>query len=89
MARTYFLGIRLPVECLQRLIRKSSWHHDIDPSNILAVGRNRNSPYDCDFKIADLGLAHFKAYESSLANATDDNRHGTKTYGEQTRPMFL
>ena len=84
MARTYFLGIRhLPNECLYRLTLTSSWHHDIDPSNILVISRNHDSPYDCDFKIADLGLAHFKRYESTLTPATDDNRYGTNTYGER------
>ena len=90
MARTYFLGIRLlPVEYFLGLTLLSSWHHDIDPSNILVFSRNHDSPYDCDFKIADLGLAHFKRYESSLAHATDDNRYGTKTYGERSLSMLL
>ncbi|KAL9039214.1 MAG: hypothetical protein Q9180_002660, partial [Flavoplaca navasiana] len=57
------------------------WHHDIDPSNILVVSKGQDSPYDCDFKIADLGLAHFKRYISSLNNATDNDRYGTSTYG--------
>ncbi|KAL8894183.1 MAG: hypothetical protein Q9192_004544, partial [Flavoplaca navasiana] len=57
------------------------WHHDVDPSNILVVSRGQDSPYDCDFKIADLGLAHFKRYISSLNNATDNDRYGTSTYG--------
>ncbi|KAL8894790.1 MAG: hypothetical protein Q9192_004050, partial [Flavoplaca navasiana] len=57
------------------------WHHDIDPSNILVVSRGQDSPYDCDFKIADLGLAHFKRYISSLNKATDNDRYGMSTYG--------
>ncbi|KAL8879653.1 MAG: hypothetical protein Q9198_002778 [Flavoplaca austrocitrina] len=57
------------------------WHHDIHPSNILVVSRGQDSPYDCDFKIADLGLAHFKRYISLLNNATDNDRYGTSTYG--------
>lgn len=83
MARTYFLGTRLlSAGYIQQLTLTSSWHHDIDPSNILVVSRKSDLPYDCDFKIADLGLAHFKRYESSLTNATDNNRYGTNTYGE-------
>ena len=58
-----------------------SWHHDIDPSNILVVSRSQDSPYDCEFKIADLGLAHFKRYISSSDNATDDDRYGMNAYG--------
>ncbi|KAL8859794.1 MAG: hypothetical protein Q9178_003626 [Gyalolechia marmorata] len=57
------------------------WHHDIDPSNILVVSRSQDSPYDCEFKIADLGLAHFKRYISSSNNATDDDRYGMNAYG--------
>ncbi|KAL8696543.1 MAG: hypothetical protein Q9224_002741 [Gallowayella concinna] len=57
------------------------WHHDIDPSNILVVSRSQDSPYDCDFKIADLGLAHFKRYISSSNRATDNERYGMNAYG--------
>ncbi|KAL8878006.1 MAG: hypothetical protein Q9198_004096 [Flavoplaca austrocitrina] len=57
------------------------WHHDIDPSNILVVSKGQDSPYDCDFKIADLGLAHFKRYISSLNNAPDNDKYGMSTYG--------
>lgn len=59
----------------------NSWHHDIDPSNILVVSKGQGSPYDCDFKIADLGLAHFKRYISSTSSATDDDRYGMNHYG--------
>ncbi|KAL8787452.1 MAG: hypothetical protein Q9213_002229 [Squamulea squamosa] len=57
------------------------WHHDIDPSNILVVSKSQGSLYDCNFKIADLGLAHFKRYISSSGNATDDDRYGMNPYG--------
>ncbi|KAL8837659.1 MAG: hypothetical protein Q9176_005576 [Flavoplaca citrina] len=56
------------------------WHHDIDPSNILVVSKGHDSPFDCDFKIADLGLAHFKRYISPRTNATDSDRYGMSTY---------
>lgn len=68
----------------QSLITDPSWHQDLTPENILVVSKNKNSPYDCDFKIADFGLAHFKQYQSSLHNATDatDNDvYGTNAYG--------
>lgn len=51
----------------------------------MVVSRNDDSPYDCDFKIADLGLAHFKRAEPSLRDipdVTDDDIHGTNAYGE-------
>ncbi|KAL8868868.1 MAG: hypothetical protein Q9174_004701 [Haloplaca sp. 1 TL-2023] len=57
------------------------WHHDIDPSNILVLSRGHDSPYDCNFKIADLGLAHFKQYLSSATNPTDYERYGMSAYG--------
>ncbi|KAL9635650.1 MAG: hypothetical protein Q9204_002555 [Flavoplaca sp. TL-2023a] len=57
------------------------WHHDIDPSNILVVSKGHDSPYDCDFKIADLGLAHFKRYIYPRTNATDSDRYGMSAYG--------
>ncbi|KAL8908992.1 MAG: hypothetical protein Q9171_005222 [Xanthocarpia ochracea] len=50
-----------------------------DGPNIL-LG-SQDSPYDCEFKIADLGLAHFKRYISSSSNATDNDRYGMNTYG--------
>lgn len=38
--------------------------------------------YDCDFKLADLGLSHFKKHVSSQGDATDRDSHGTRAYGK-------
>lgn len=59
-----------------------SWHHDISPDNILVVSRKGGSPYECDFKIADLGLSSFRRHSSSSGDATDEDKHGSYAYGE-------
>ncbi|KAL9611816.1 MAG: hypothetical protein Q9167_003584 [Letrouitia subvulpina] len=58
------------------------WHQDINPTNILVKSKpNALCPYDVHFKIADLGLSHFKINTSGLGNATDKDTFGTKAYG--------
>lgn len=39
------------------------------------------SDYDCDFKLADLGLSHFKEHVPSQGDATDRDSFGTRAYG--------
>lgn len=56
------------------------WHHDLTPDNILVVTRNHESPYNCEFKIADFGLAHFQRFSTSTYNATDMDQHGSNAY---------
>ncbi|KAL9027582.1 MAG: hypothetical protein Q9196_003915 [Gyalolechia fulgens] len=56
------------------------WHHDLNPDNILVVSRNNASPYDCDFKIADFGLAHFQRCGTLTRDATDQDQHGSNAY---------
>lgn len=68
--------------CSLTLTETRSWHHDLNPDNILVVSRGGDSPYDCDFKIADLGLAHFKRHHSSMHNATDEGQHGSNAYSK-------
>ena len=86
--RTYFLGKpHSQIYAYRMLISRTSWHHDIDPSNILVVSKNQGSLYDCDFKIADLGLMHFKRY--MLGDNTDNNRYGTNTYSVFSCPFLL
>ncbi|KAL8706255.1 MAG: hypothetical protein Q9201_000692 [Fulgogasparrea decipioides] len=46
-----------------------------DGSRILLGGGD--SPHDCDFKIADLGLAHVKRHPLSMQDATDEDQHGS------------
>ena len=60
------------------------WHQDIDPSNILVVSRGGTSEYNCAFKIADLGLSHFKKYTSSPGNNIDEDTFGTSAYGRSS-----
>ena len=63
-------------------INRSSWHQDIKPSNILVQSCGRRSPYDYQFKIADLGLSHFQRYIGSGRGATDRDAFGTHAYGQ-------
>ena len=68
------------------------WHQDINPANILVKSRpNASCPYDVHFKIADLGLSHFKRHTSGLSEATDNDAFGTRAYGKLTWscPMIL
>lgn len=57
------------------------WHQDIKPSNILVKSKNGGSDYDCEFKLADLGLSHFKKHVPSQGDATDRDTYGTRAYG--------
>ncbi|KAL8938633.1 MAG: hypothetical protein Q9211_003117 [Gyalolechia sp. 1 TL-2023] len=85
---TQFLGILhglthihgTPVIALDKPWVLLGWHHDLTPDNILVVSRNNASPYDCDFKIADFGLAHFQRFGTSTRDATDKDQHGSNAY---------
>lgn len=57
------------------------WHQDIKPANILVFGRGATSPYDYEFKVADLGLAHFKPSISQASDPSDLDAFGTRAYG--------
>ncbi|KAF2764907.1 kinase-like protein [Teratosphaeria nubilosa] len=57
------------------------WHQDIKPKNILVLGENNKSPYRWTFKLADLGLSHFKQINRGAREATDQYSFGTRTYG--------
>ncbi|KAL8751864.1 MAG: hypothetical protein Q9199_006136 [Rusavskia elegans] len=59
----------------------NGWHQDIKPVNILVFNGHRGSPYDCEFKIADLGLAHFKPNDSQSHDPSDLDAFGTRAYG--------
>ena len=60
-----------------------SWHQDVKPRNILVCSRDDFSPYDCDFKLADLGLSHFKKVVGE-DSVDDTNTNGTPIYGMST-----
>ncbi|KAL8934995.1 MAG: hypothetical protein Q9211_004940 [Gyalolechia sp. 1 TL-2023] len=64
------------------------WHQDVKPANILVFGGNDVDPYDCEFKISDLGLAHFKPSDSQSSDTSDLDAFGTRAYGapETYRP---
>lgn len=57
------------------------WHQDVKPSNILVKSKKSGSPYDCEFKLADLGSSHFKMHVPSQGVATDKDTYGTRAYG--------
>lgn len=59
------------------------WHQDVKPANILVFSGNSSSPYDCHFKIADLGLAHFKPSIPQATDPLDFDAFGTRAYGNQ------
>lgn len=56
------------------------WHQDVRPENILVVSNGSTLPYEWQFKLADLGISHFKTTSSSRENTANDT-YGTRTYG--------
>ena len=66
---------------MQFMLINISWHQDVNPSNILVKSHKGRSRYDCHFKLADLGLSHFKKHTSSPRDATDVDTWGTNAYG--------
>ena len=60
---------------------KFSWHQDVNPLNILVKSRG-SGRYDCDFKLADLGLSHFEVHMSFLRDASTRDSFGTSAYGK-------
>ena len=57
------------------------WHQDIKPPNIVVKSKKGGSSYDCEFKLADLGLSHFKRHVPTQREATDRDTYGTRAYG--------
>ncbi|MCJ1391817.1 hypothetical protein MMC18_004684 [Xylographa bjoerkii] len=56
-------------------------HQDIKPANIFVFTGTENSPYDCQFKIGDLGLTHFRPSNSGPNDPLDLDVFGTRAYG--------
>ncbi|OCL10566.1 kinase-like protein [Glonium stellatum] len=54
------------------------WHQDVKPENILVSTRSGKLEFECEFKLADLGLSHFKIAEG---DTEDRDSRGTRTYG--------
>jgi serine/threonine protein kinase len=63
------------------LTKQYSWHQDIKPSNILITSGRSGSNFDCEFKLADLGLSHFRKAQGSHVAAIDKDTSGTREYG--------
>jgi serine/threonine protein kinase len=59
----------------------SSWHQDVKPTNILVTSGKSRSYYDCEFKLADLGLSHFRKVHGLQGAASDKDTSGTREYG--------
>ncbi|KAI1623066.1 hypothetical protein EDD37DRAFT_651254 [Exophiala viscosa] len=57
------------------------WHQDIKPSNILVTPSKTNCSFDVQFKLADLGLAHFRRIKSGNREEADRDTQGTRIYG--------
>ncbi|KAL8932216.1 MAG: hypothetical protein Q9216_006922 [Gyalolechia sp. 2 TL-2023] len=77
---TQFLGILHGLAHIHNTPIHGTWHHDLIPDNILVVSRNNDYPYDCEFKIADFGLAHFQRFSTTSRKATDKDQHGSNAY---------
>lgn len=64
-------------------------HQDIKPANILVFSGDGTSPYDCHFKVADLGLTHFKPSDSQPNDPSELDAFGTRAYGMQKLQIHL
>ncbi|KAK0102819.1 hypothetical protein ONS95_000980 [Cadophora gregata] len=64
------------------------WHQDVKPENILVLSNGSDNPQDWNFKLADLGISHFKRKNSLREESTASDSYGTHTYGapETSRP---
>ena len=65
------------------------WHQDLKPSNLLVFSGGGTSRYDYHFKIADLGLYHFKCPESADYEDSDIDAFGTRAYGNAILAPYL
>jgi serine/threonine protein kinase len=67
------------------------WHQDVKPGNILVSSQSKSvmCPYAYKFKLADLGISHFKAQASPNEDNTDRDSQGTRTYGMSSGSTFF
>ena len=64
-----------------QLLMPNSWHQDVKPTNILVKKSRTGSAYDCEFKLADLGLSHFKRRRATTGDTMGRDAGGTREYG--------
>lgn len=57
------------------------WHQDVKPANILVLSRGLASPYEFQFKLADLGLSHFTSTVRLETDLVEKDTRGTRAYG--------
>lgn len=67
------------------ILIKIRWHQDVKPRNILVLSGKSDNRYDVEFKLADLGLSHFKRTVKPDQIVVDGDRGGTKDYGKWWR----
>ncbi|KAI9695281.1 MAG: hypothetical protein M1820_008743 [Bogoriella megaspora] len=72
-------GLHAAVHHESANVTEKGWHQDIKPTNILCQLEDDQSPYQCAFKLADLGLSHF-LLDVQESNKPPDNR-GLRAYG--------
>lgn len=79
MVRNFFKGTPILASCLV-LSDSLRWHQDVKPDNILVLSNGSRLPFEWKFKLADLGISHFKSDSSSRDSMASDT-WGTITYG--------
>jgi serine/threonine protein kinase len=66
----------------RQLLMRARFHQDIKPANILVTSNKSSSYYKWQFKVADLGLSHFKRVVDELGSITGNDAQGTRCYGQ-------
>ncbi|KAF2085973.1 kinase-like protein [Saccharata proteae CBS 121410] len=56
------------------------WHQDVKPANILVCGSDTDPIYKWKFKLADMGLSHFKRATTADSDEKSRDNYGTRTY---------
>jgi len=60
----------------------------VKSSNILVKSGNRESSYDYQFKLADLGLSHFRRNKKPHEDIADADSYDTQTYDRPYPSQF-
>jgi serine/threonine protein kinase len=76
----YYYSEASSLSCV-KLLMILRFHQDVKPTNILVTSNKVSSPYKWEFKVADLGLSHFKKVVDEQGTVTANDAHGTRTYG--------